>query len=141
MRLASLLTLAGLMSATALAEQRPQESAATVKRLHETMIKPASDIVFAVGRGAPKNTEEWSAISRAGVTLGSAGNLILASWTDHQVKWTRLSRELVAASRSARKAADARNVAALMRASDRLIVVCETCHAAYRQQDQPTSAQ
>jgi hypothetical protein len=127
-----LVGLAGVMSATAFAQHRPLDDSGTVRRLHDTMIKPASDVVFSVGHGAPKTVGEWSAISRAGATLGSAGHLMLASRTDVQVKWTRLSRELAAAGRSARRAADARSVSALMRASDRLIVVCETCHAAYR---------
>ena len=128
-----LLSIACLMTATAVAQQPPDESAATVRRLHETMMKPASDVIFNVGREAPKNNEDWIAISGAGVTLVSAGNLLMrASPPKDGAKWIALSRQLVTAGRAARKAAEARNVGALMRTSDRLILVCETCHARYR---------
>ena len=140
MRTAWLLALAGLISATAAAHQRPRDSSGIVKNLHDTMIKPASDLVFSVGRNAPKTLEEWTLVSHAGATLAAAGHLMLTSRTDDQVTWPSLSRRLTAAGRSARRSADARSVAALTRASDRLIVVCETCHAAYRNQRQPLSS-
>lgn len=131
-----LLVIACVMPATAGAQQPPVESAATVRQLHETMIKPASEVVFDVGREAPKNNEQWTAIARAGVTLVEAGNLMMrAAPPKDRAKWITLSRQLVTAGRTARRAAETRNLDALMRTSDRLIIVCETCHAAYRKPD------
>jgi hypothetical protein len=43
-----------------------------------------------------------------------------------------LSRQLTLVGRTAQRAARARNLEALMHASDRVIMVCETCHAPYR---------
>lgn len=136
-----LLVIACLMTATAVAQQPPVESTATVRRLHETMMKPASEVIFNVGREVPTNNEEWTAISGAGVTLVSSGDLLMrASPPKDGGKWIALSRQLVTAGRAARKAAKARNVGALMRTSDRLILVCETCHARYRNPNGASSA-
>jgi hypothetical protein len=97
------------------------------------MIKPASDVVFNVAREAPRNHEQWTGISRAAATLATSGNLLmLASPRENRAKWMTLCRQLVAAGRTARRQAEARNLAALMRTSDRLVIVCETCHAPYR---------
>ena len=128
-----LLVIACVMTAAAVAQQPPVESAAPVRQLHETMIKPASEVIFNVGREAPRNNENWTEISRAGVTLVKSGTLLrLASPPQDHSKWIRLSQQLVTAGRTARRAAEARNLGALMRTSDRLVIVCETCHAPYR---------
>ena len=124
-----------MVAATVVAQQPAVDLAATVRQLHDAMIKPASEAIFNVGRGAPKNDEEWTAVSRAAVTLAESGNLLTAgSRGKDRRKWIALSRQLVAAGRTARRAAEARNVNALMEASDRVVIVCETCHARYRNQ-------
>ena len=113
----------------------PAIDLATVRQLHETKIKPASEVVFNLGRNAPKSDAEWIAVSRAGITLTESGKLLmLAPRASADKKWTALSRQLTAAGRTATRAARARNLSALMRASDRLVTVCETCHAPYRNQ-------
>ena len=114
----------------------PVESTATVRQLHATMIKPASEVIFNVGREAPETIETWFAIYSAAVTLTKSGNLLmnLSPPTDRE-KWIRLCRQLGAAGRAARSTAEARHLGALMRTSDRLVIVCETCHARYRKQE------
>jgi|KBSSwiStaDraftv2_1062776.scaffolds.fasta_scaffold906105_1 hypothetical protein len=118
------------------AQQRPVESTPTVRQLHATMIKPASETIFNVGREAPRTIAQWVAISSAAVTLVESGNLLMtfAPPTDRPT-WIRLSRQLGAAGRAARSTAEARRLGTLMRTSDRLVVVCETCHARYRKQE------
>ena len=126
------------VTATVFAQQPAVEPAATVRRLHDAMIKPASEAIFNVGRGAPKNNEEWTAVSRAAVTLAESGNLLMPGVRGKdRKKWIALSQQLVAAGRTARRAAEARNVRALIQASDRVVIVCETCHARYRNQGLP----
>ena len=135
MRTAPWLVIGCMMTVTAGARQPPVESAAPVRQLHETMIKPASEVVFNVGREAPKNAEQWTAISGAGATLVKAGNLLmLTSPPENRAKWITLCRQLVTAGRAARRQAEVRNLGALMRTSDRLVAVCESCHARYRKQ-------
>jgi hypothetical protein len=135
MRTAPWLVIACMTTVTAAARQLPVKSAAPVRQLHETLIKPASDVVFNVGREAPTNDEKWTAISDAGATLVKSGNLLmLASTLENRTKWITLCRQLVTAGRAARRQAKARNLGALMRTSDRLVAVCESCHARYRKQ-------
>ena len=130
-----LLVIAIVMTQTAAAQQPPVKSAAPIRQLHETLIKPASEVVFNVGREAPTNDEKWTAISGAGATLVTSGQLLmLASPPEKRAKWITLSRQLATAGRTARRQAEVRNLAALMRTSDRLVAVCESCHARYRKQ-------
>jgi hypothetical protein len=135
MRTAPWLVIGGMMTVTAGARQPPVDSTEAARRLHATMIKPASEVVFNVGREAPTNDGKWTAISAAGATLVQSGNLLmLDSPPKNRTKWITLCRQLITAGRAARRQAEARNLGALMRTSDRLIVVCETCHARYRKQ-------
>ena len=136
MRLARwLLVAACLLPRIAGAQHPAVESTATVRQLHATMIKPASEVIFNVGRAAPTKDEQWTALSGAGATLVKSGNLLmLASPPENRAKWITLCRQLVTAGRTARRAADTRHLDALMRTPDRLVVVCETCHARYRKQ-------
>jgi hypothetical protein len=123
------------MPTLAAAQPWPVEPTATIRQLHATMIKPASEIIFNVGRAAPTNDEQWTALSEAGATLVKSGDLLRrASPPENRAKWITLSRQLVAAGRTARRVADTRQLGALMRTPDRLVVVCETCHARYRKQ-------
>jgi hypothetical protein len=131
-----LLVVACLLPRSAGAQHPPVESPATVRQLHATMIKPASEVIFNVGREAPRTIENWLAISRAADTLTSAGKLlmIVPPPTD-RTRWIRLSRQLGAAGRAVRSTAEARDLGRLMQTSDRLVIVCETCHARYRKQE------
>jgi hypothetical protein len=122
--------LVWLITATVSAQEAPVES---VRQLHDTMIKPASDAIFNVAREAPKSVEAWTAVAGAGLTLSKSGQLMmLQAPASKREKWITLSRQLTLIGRTAQRAAEARNLEALTHASDRLIVVCETCHAPYR---------
>lgn len=135
MRTAPCLVFACVMTATAVAQQPPVESTVTVPQVHKTKIIPASGVIFDVGGETPKTTEQWTVISNAGVALAESGNLMMrVSPPKDRTKWITLSRQLATAGRAARKAAEAKNVGALMRTSDRLIIACETCHATFRTQ-------
>jgi hypothetical protein len=129
------LVVACAMTEVVVVRQPPAESAATVRQVHGSMIKPASDVIFNVGREAPRNPEAWTAIAGAGATLVTSGRLLtLALPSQDHSRWIRLSRELITAGQAARRTARARNLDALVRVSDRLVIVCETCHARYRKQ-------
>lgn len=124
---------ASMMTASLVAQRPPEEPAGGVRQLHRTTIEPASQAVFDVGREAPGNGEEWGAISNAGLALVTAGTRLRRAAPDkNRAGWVRLSAQLVSAGRAVLTAAEARNVEKLTETSDRLIVVCETCHARYR---------
>ena len=131
-----LLVVVCLLPGIADAQHPTVESTATVRELHATMIKPASEVIFNVGREAPGTIETWSAIYNAGVTLTRSGNLLMTvSPPTDRARWITLSRQLAAAGRAVRSTAEARHLGRLMQTSDRLVIVCETCHARYRKQE------
>jgi hypothetical protein len=124
------------MTVMTVAAQPPtMTSVATVKQLHAAMIKPSSDTIFRVAVEAPTSDQEWIAVRSASVTLAESGNLLMiGARARDRGEWLRLSRRLVDAGAAALTAADARDVTALLKAADRVIVVCESCHAPYRNQ-------
>jgi hypothetical protein len=133
-----LLLVASLLPRIADAQLPPVESTAPVRQLHATMIKPASEVIFNVGREAPGTTEEWLSIDSAAITLTKSAILLMnVSPPTDRARWIRLSRQLGAAGRAASSTAEARRLGALMRTADRLVIVCETCHARYRKQEPP----
>lgn len=122
--------LVWLIIATVSAQEAPVEP---VRQLHDAMIKPASDAIFNVAREAPKSVEAWRAVAGAGLTLSKSGRLMmLQAPASNRERWVTLSRQLTLVGRTAQRAAEARNLEALTLASDRVIVVCETCHAPFR---------
>ena len=64
-----LLVVACLLPRIADAQYPPVDATATVRQLHATMIKPASEVIFNVGREAPGTIETWFAIYSAAITL------------------------------------------------------------------------
>ena len=130
MRIAVIVVL--LLPAVA-AQQSGIKPIASIRQLHDAMITPASDAIFNVGVAAPRNDQEWLAVQNAAVTLTESGNLLmLGSRARDRGRWMRMSRSMVDAGALALKAAEARNLNALMDACDRIVLACETCHEPYR---------
>lgn len=129
-----MLTVVYLAVAVTAAAQQPRvEPAEHIRQLHQAAIKPASEVVFNVGREAPRTSEDWMAISHASAVLIQSANLLVREApTKNRIAWITFSRQLAAAGRAARHAAETRDVSALMRTSDRLVTVCESCHAPFR---------
>ena len=122
-----------LISATVAAQGPRVEAPSPVRQIHSTMIKPASDAIFNVARDAPASAAAWNAVADAGGTLARAGHLMaLQAPARKRERWMTLSRQLTLVGRTAQRAAQARRMVALTRASDRVIIVCESCHAPYR---------
>lgn len=127
------------MTTAAFAQPAAKESPAAMGPLLREMVevtKPASDTIFDVGRAAPTRDEDWTSMARAGVLLVESGNrlLSLAPQARDRGTWMKLSRQMAADGQTTKKAAETRNLRSLTRASERLVVVCETCHAKYRNQ-------
>ena len=96
--------------------------------------QPASDAIFDIGRAAPMRDEDWTSMARAGAVLVESGLLSLGHSGKDGGAWLKLSRQMAAGGRTAKSAAEAGNLRSLTQASERLVVVCETCHARYRKQ-------
>jgi hypothetical protein len=118
--------------------QRAPVEPAPVRQLHCELIRPSSDAIFNVASEAPKNAEGWTAVAGSGVSLAKSGHLMmLQAPASNRHRWMMLSRQLTLVGRTAQRAAQARNLE-LIEASYRLIIVCESCHARYRNKN-PTS--
>ena len=132
-----LLVMASPLTAGVVAQTTADPAARAVTPVYQEMIdvtKPASDAIFDIDREAPMSDEAWNAMARAGAMLAESGDRV--SRFDPQASdrrtWVQLSRQMADAGRRATRAAEARNLGSLTRASDRLVIVCETCHARYR---------
>ena len=101
-------------------------------QLHEAMINPASDAIFA-GVGAPADEAAWKAIRNSAVVLAESGNmLMIAGRARDSGRWMDLSQALVDGGTAALKAAESKNTDTLMAASDWIVEVCMACHEPYR---------
>ena len=130
--LASVVFVPGLLTVAA---QQPITSVASVRQLHDAMIKPSSDALFNVAIEAPGGDEAWIVVRSAAVILTESGNLLmLRPPAKDRGLWMKRSRSLVDAGAMALKAADARDAEALNKASDRTVIVCESCHVIFRNQ-------
>ena len=118
----------GLLTHWALAQETPVR----VLGLMKSVVIPASDAVFAVGKAAPKSDREWAAVENGAARLIDAGNTLAddAPAADG-ANWMKLSKAMSEAASVAAKAAKAKNVDAVLDAGDLLYTTCEDCHRQY----------
>ncbi len=120
------------LASVAPAQQPTVTPVASVMQLMEAMVIPSSDALFNVGRQAPQNDDEWAAIRNHAIILAESGNLLMiGSRAKDEEAWMRMSQALVDAGAVALKAAEAKNVDAVLEAGNQIIDTCETCHASY----------
>ncbi len=120
------------LSGVASAQQPSVNPVASVMQLMEALVIPSSDALFNVGRQAPQNDDEWAAIRNHAIILAESGNLLMiGSRAKDQDAWMRMSQALADAGAVALKAAEAKNVDAVLEAGNQIIDTCETCHASY----------
>ena len=126
----SVLVTAVFLLANAAAAQ--QQSAPSVLELMKTIVIPASDIVFGVGKTAPKTVQEWSAVQGSAGRLIDAAKLLAAqSPPTGSANWVKYAKAMSDAAETAGRAANAKNVDAVLDAGDVLYGTCEDCHKQY----------
>jgi cytochrome c556 len=129
-----LVIVALLFSANRAASRQPSGSkpAAGVLELMKSVIIPASDTVFGVGKEAPKNDKDWVVVQDSAAKLNDAAKQLmrLAPSTD-DANWVKYSRAMSNAAEAAGKAAKAKNVDAVLDSGDALYGTCEGCHKQY----------
>ncbi len=126
--------VAGLLFAAnpAAAQQSGSKPAASILELMKTVVIPASDTVFGVGKGAPKNDKEWGVVQDSAARLNDAGQqLMRQAPSANGANWIQYSKAMAAAADSAGKAAKAKNADAVLDAGDALYSTCEDCHKQY----------
>jgi hypothetical protein len=108
------------------------ESIATTRQLMLGLTIPASDVVFQVGSAAPKDDAEWEKVQANAAMLAESANLLLTGPRAIDApEWTGFAKSLVATSKSALEAAQARDVDKVLEAGNQIYEVCDGCHKKY----------
>jgi hypothetical protein len=135
MRIIAIFLLIGALSSLRgdAAQPRSIEVVATILQLHRAMITPASDALFGVASKRPQTEQQWVALQDDAIILAESGNLLmLGNRAKDQGQWMKMSRALVDAGALALRAAQAKNVDALIKSGDAIDAACENCHVPYR---------
>jgi cytochrome c553 len=130
MRILALFFMAALAVAQAPSSFQP---VGNMSQLMIDMIYPASDAIFYVERAAPQNDREWGALRATALTLAESGNLLMMDRRARdQGDWIKDAKMLVDAGAAAYKAAQAKNLDAIVALNNQLYTACVTCHEQYR---------
>jgi cytochrome c553 len=130
MRILALFFIAALAVAQAPSSFQP---VGNMSQLMIDMIYPASDAIFYVERAAPQNDREWGALRATALTLAESGNLLMMDKRARdQGDWIKDAKMLVDAGAAAYKAAQAKNLDAIVALNNQLYTACVTCHEQYR---------
>ena len=121
---------------TALAIAQAPSSFQPVGNMSQLMIDivyPTSDAIFYVERSAPKNDREWNVLRATALTLAESGNLLMMDKRARdQGDWIKDSRALIDVGAAAYKAAQAKDLDAIVALNQQLYTACVTCHEQYR---------
>ena len=125
--------LACAVAAAIMAQESPFQAVGTMSQLMINIVYPTSNAIFYVGRGAPKNQQEWNEMANNALTLAESGNLLMlpARARDND-KWMADAKLLVDVGAAAYKAAQAKDADGLIALSDQLNTACVQCHMDYR---------
>ena len=106
-------------------------SASPLELMKSTII-PASDVVFGVGKAAPKSDKEWAAVQdNAAKLIAASKTLMSQAPAANGANWIKHAKAMGDAANTAAKAAMAKNVDAVLDAGDALYTTCEDCHKQY----------
>ena len=104
-----------------------------ISQLMIDIIYPDSDALFYIERNPPKTDRDWSVIRGAALTLAESGNLLLmGSRALDQDRWTKDTKLMIDAGKAAYKAAQKKDMQAILDLNDQLTESCTTCHRHYR---------
>ncbi|HTD42960.1 MAG TPA: hypothetical protein VK687_02215 [Bryobacteraceae bacterium] len=130
MRILALFFLAALAVGQAPSSFQP---VGNMSQLMIDMIYPSSDAIFYVERAPPTNDREWGALRATALTLAESGNLLMMDKRARdQGDWIKDARLLVDVGAAAYKAAQAKNLGAIVALNEQLYTACVTCHEQYR---------
>jgi hypothetical protein len=130
MRILALFFIAALAGAQAPSSFQP---VGNMSQLMIDMIYPSSDAIFYVERAPPANDREWGALRATALTLAESGNLLMMDKRARdQGDWIKDAKMLVDVGAAAYKAAQAKNLDAIVALNDQLYTACITCHQQYR---------
>lgn len=104
----------------------------TIHQIMLGIVKPTSDVIFAVPGKAPKDDKEWETVQNSALMLAEAGNLLLIPGrAKDNGEWITDANALIKAGSDAFKAANAKDAKALETIGDNIEDTCEKCHGKY----------
>jgi len=129
------LVVSGLVAARLMsAEESSPQATASMSELMTRIVQPTSDAVFYVSRFPPEDDTAWRELENKALTLAESANLLLIpGYVQPQQQWLRDALLMRDASVRAVRAAQARDLDALMDLNNDLYESCESCHTATRQ--------
>jgi hypothetical protein len=133
MRILGLLLLAGFGGVMIAQAPAPFQPVGNVSQLMIDIIYPASDALFYIERNPPKNDHDWNVIRGTALTLAESGNLLLiGNRARDQDRWVKDTKLMIDAGTAAFKAAQKKDMQAILDLNDQLSASCTTCHVHYR---------
>lgn len=121
------------LAGAALAQAPSFQPVASVSELMISIVYPTSDTLFYIERSPPKTDVEWNLVRNQALTLAESGNLLMMpSRAKDQAGWMKDAKLLVDAGSAAYKAAQAKDMTAILALNDQLYTACTRCHADYR---------
>ena len=108
--------------ATVEAQRARIKPIASIMELHEAMISPSSDAIFDVGREAPTNDKEWTAVRNHAVILAESANMLMLEGRAKDAgAWMKFSTALADAAAAALRAARTKNLDGVLEAGDQIV--------------------
>jgi cytochrome c' len=140
----SLLAIAVVVWVPLLAQRAPAtgvRTLANVRDLHDLMISPASDAVFAASSNEALDAKGWTTARNQAIVLAESGNLLMVGTrVRDNGNWMKMSRAMVDAAALAATAAEKKDAKALEAATDSITTACMECHRPYRDQGRQMGA-
>jgi hypothetical protein len=133
MRIFGLLLLLGLSSAMIAQAPSNFQIVGTVSQLMIDIIYPSSDALFYIERTPPKTDHDWNVIRANALTLAESGNLLLMGYRQRdQDRWVKDTKLMIDAGTAAFRAAQKKDMQAILDLNDQLYQSCVVCHKDYR---------
>jgi hypothetical protein len=133
MRISRILLFAGLAGGAVAQAPASFQPVGSVSQLMVDIIYPASDALFYIEREPPKNDHDWNVIRGTALTLAESGNLLLmGSRARDQDRWVKDTKLMIDAGTAAFKAAQKKDMQAILDLNEQLSASCTSCHRHYR---------
>ena len=109
------------------------QNVGTMSELMLDVIYPTSNAIFYILRAPPKTDAEWNVLKTQALTLAESANLLTTpARAKDQDKWMADAKLLRDVGTAAYRAAQAKNVDAIVALNDQLYDACVQCHTDYR---------
>ena len=106
---------------------------ANMSQLMVDIIYPTSDAIFYIERNTPQNDHDWGVVRMNALTLAESGNLLMMDRRARdQGDWIKDSKLLIDVGTAAYRAAQAKDLNAVLALNEQLNTACVTCHEQYR---------